>query len=75
VFGGPLRDKSEKYGLVVLLCGNRCHRCGEVAAHQDPFTQLYLKQWAQRKAMKENGWTMDDWHREFGKSYIGEEEL
>lgn len=74
VFPGPLREKSEKYGLVVYLCGERCHRDGRKSAHRCRDTQLTLKQWAQRKAMEENGWTMADWHREFGKSYIGEEE-
>ena len=73
VFSGPLRGKSEKYGLVVPLCGNRCHRNGKESAHKSRETQLLLKQWAQRKAMEENGWTMEDWHREFGKSYIDEE--
>ena len=28
IFGGPNRGKSEKYGLVVLLCGEECHRNG-----------------------------------------------
>ena len=31
-----------------------------------------LKQWAQRKAMEENGWTLEDWRREFGKNYLEE---
>ena len=74
IFPGSLREKSEKYGLVVLLCGDRCHRNGKKAAHKSRDTQLQLKRWAQRKAMAENGWSMEDWHREFGKSYIDEEE-
>lgn len=73
VFPGSLRDKSEKYGLVVLLCGSRCHRNGKKSAHKSKATQLLLKQWAQRKAMEENGWSMEDWHREFGKNYLDEE--
>ena len=32
-----------------------------------------LKQWAQRKAMQENGWSMEDWHREFGKNWLEED--
>lgn len=75
VFPGSLRDKSERYGLVVPLCGRRCHRVGPKSAHKCRETALMLKQWAQRKAMEENGWSMEDWHREFGKSYIDEEEL
>ena len=26
ILGGANRKKSEKYGLVVYLCGNRCHQ-------------------------------------------------
>jgi len=73
VFPGSLRKKSEKYGLVVLLCGKRCHRLGKKSAHKCEETALMLKRWAQRKAMEENGWTMADWHREFGKNYLEEE--
>ena len=72
VFPGPLRKKAEKYGLVVLLCGKRCHRDGKNSAHRSKETQLMLKQWAQRKAMEENGWTLEDWRREFGKNYLEE---
>lgn len=70
IFPGSLRDKSEQYGLTVYLCGNRCHRLGPQSAHRCRDTQLYLKQIAQAKAMRENGWTLEDWHREFGKSYV-----
>ena len=73
IFPGSLRDKSEQYGLTVYLCGNRCHRLGKKSAHKCRETQLLLKQYGQRKAMKENGWTMADWHREFGKNYIEED--
>lgn len=73
IFPGPLRDKSERYGLTVLLCGNRCHRLGKRSAHQCRETALMLKQYAQKKAMEENNWSLADWHREFGKSYLEEE--
>lgn len=73
VFGGPLRAKSERYGLVVPLCGNRCHRLGKYAVHQNRETARALKAWAQKKCMAEQGWSIEDWHREFGKSYIEEE--
>lgn len=70
VFPSALRAKSERYGLVVPLCGNRCHRNGKKSAHRCKETQLMLKQWAQKKAMDENGWTIEDWRREFGKNYL-----
>lgn len=72
--GTALRKKSEKYGLVVYLCGKRCHRDGKKSAHRCRETQLRLKQWAQRKAMEEQGWSTEDWCREFGKNYLEEGE-
>ena len=74
VFPSSLRKKSEKYGLVVPLCGDRCHRNGKKSAHKCKETQLKLKQWAQEKAMEENGWSVEDWRREFGKNYLGGED-
>ena len=34
------RKKSEEYGLVVLLCGEECHRNGREAAHRCGETAL-----------------------------------
>lgn len=70
IFGGPNRDKSEKYGLVVDLCHNRCHIFGPEAAHRSQETRLLLRQYGQRKAMEEQGWTTEDFIREFGKNYL-----
>ena len=33
-----------------------------------------LKQWAQRKAMEENDWSIEDWRKEFGKNYLDGED-
>ena len=73
IFGGSRRKKSERYGLVVDLCHNRCHIFGEYAAHKNADTMLELHQYGQRKAMEENNWTTEDFIREFGKNYIEEE--
>lgn len=70
IFGGPNRKKSERYGLYVHLCHNRCHIFGEQSAHQNKNTMLLLHQYGQRKAMDENGWDTEDFIREFGKNYI-----
>lgn len=70
IFGGPYRKKSERYGLYVHLCHNRCHIFGEQSAHQNKNTMLLLHQYGQRKAMDENGWDTEDFIREFGKNYI-----
>ena len=40
IFGGSNRDKSERDGLVVLLCGESCHRNGPRAAHRSAETAL-----------------------------------
>ena len=74
IFGGrAYRSKSERYGLYVWLCGDRCHRLGEKAAHNCRETDLTLKRWGQRKAMKEQGWDIPRFIREFGKNYLDED--
>ena len=75
VFGGGLRKKSERYGLVVDLCHHRCHEYGEAAAHQNEQTMDKLHRWGQRKAMIEQGWSVDEFVRQFGKNYLSEDEL
>lgn len=69
VFGGARRKKSEKYGLVVDLC-HACHNEPPRGAHYNKDTALYLHQWGQRKAMQEQGWSTNDFIREFGKNYL-----
>lgn len=70
IFGGPYRQKSEKYGLVVDLCHFSCHIFGPHAAHRDKETMEYIKRYGQKKAMEENGWTTEDFIREFGRNYL-----
>lgn len=72
IFNGPNRKKAEKYGLVVYLCHSDCHIFGPMAAHRNPNTMRKIKQYGQRKAMEENGWTVKDFIREFGKNYLDE---
>lgn len=70
IFGGPYRKKSEKYGLTVYLCHHDCHIFGREAVHNNAANMLYVKQYGQRKAMKEQGWTVDEFRKEFGKNYL-----
>ena len=70
LFGGARRQKSEKYGLLVDLCGNRCHRLGEFAAHNNAQTMQQLHEYGQKKAMEEQGWTIEEFRKEFGKNYL-----
>lgn len=73
IFGAANRQNSEKYGLVVYLCGNRCHRLGEYAVHQNAEVMRYLHQYGQRKAMTEQIWTTEQFVTVFGKNYLEEE--
>lgn len=70
IFGGANRKKSEKYGFVVYLCGNRCHRNGRGAVHKNGDQMRRLRRYGQLKAMEEQRWTEADFRREFGKSYL-----
>lgn len=70
IFGGAFRKKSERYGLVVYLCHNRCHIFGEHAVHRDAQTMREVKEYGQRRAMSENDWSTGDFIREFGKNYL-----
>lgn len=70
VFGGANRKKSERYGLKVYLCHDRCHIFGRGAVHQNAEVDRRLKQEVQRTAMKRYDWSFEDWRREFGKNYI-----
>lgn len=69
IFGGGLRKKSEKYGLVVDLC-HACHNEPPNGAHQNRETAEQMHKHGQLKAMKENGWSIEDFIREFGKNYL-----
>lgn len=70
IFGGANRPLSEKYGLTVYLCGNRCHRTGKLSVHKNPEVADYLHRYGQRKAMQENNWSEDDFREIFGKNYL-----
>lgn len=70
IFGGAYRKKSEKYGLVVQLCHSRCHIFGPEAAHQNAATMRRLRVYGQKKVMREQKWTIDDFRREFGRNYL-----
>lgn len=70
IFGGSRRKLSEKYGLTVDLCGDRCHRNGEYAVHRNKNTAAYLHRYGQEKAMREQNWTVEQFREMFGKSYL-----
>lgn len=70
IFGGPYRKKSEQYGLVVYLCHRDCHIFGKEAVHNNAKNMLFVKQYGQKKAMQEQGWSDADFIKQFGKNYL-----
>lgn len=52
------------------MCHDKCHIFGEKAVHNNAETMLKLHRFGQVKAMQEQGWTEEDFRREFGKSYL-----
>ena len=65
--GQGLRRQSEKYGCVIRVC-RACHN----KIHHHPLDYIWLKRESQLEAMQRLNWTIDDWHRYFGKSYLEE---
>ena len=72
-FNGPLREKSKRLGMWVLIC-HECHQ-GTDGAHSSGSKARKLKAITQYSAMKHYGWSMQDWHRMFGKSFLDEIDL
>lgn len=71
IYQNANRNKSEQYGLTVLLCAN-CHRLKPWAAHKSGKTMKYLHQYGQQKAMQQFGWSVDEFREIFGANYLDE---
>lgn len=69
IFGGANRKLSEKYGLTVLLCHN-CHNEPPDGVHFNPEIMQNLHEVGQRAAMLLYDWSVEDFRKIFGKSYI-----
>lgn len=65
IFEGSLRRKSTKYGLVIRIC-RKCHD----DIHNHPLDHLDLKRESQKECMERMHWTIEDWHKQMGKSYL-----
>lgn len=74
IFGGAFRPKADKLGLTVRLCRG-CHQDDPDSAHRSYETREFLRRYGQRRAMKEQGWDVDTFRREFGRNYLDPEEL
>lgn len=75
IFGEANRKKSEKLGLYVYLCHDRCHIFGKYAVHNNPDTMEQLHKYGQEKAMKEQSWSVEEFIMEIGKNYLDGDEL
>lgn len=71
IYGGANRPLSEKYGLVVVLC-HQCHNEPPYGVHHNKESMQFLHEYGQRKAMQEQGWTVDEFRQVFGRSYIND---
>ena len=69
IFGAANRPLSEKYGLTVMLCHN-CHNEPPRGVHFNKETADYLHRYGQEKAMREQGWTIEEFRAVFGKNYL-----
>ena len=65
-----IEKSPKKYGLVVELCGDECHRNGREAVHNNADIMQYLHEYGQLKAMQENHWTTEEFIKEFGVNYL-----
>ena len=70
IFGGANRKLSERFGLVVHLCHDRCHENGKDAAHRNAATAQALHEYGQRLAMERNGWSIEEFRAVFGRNYL-----
>ena len=70
VYGGANRTISERYGLKVYLHHNKCHIFGKQSVHQNAEVGKMVKQVVQERAMQYYNWTVDDFMRLIGKSYL-----
>lgn len=64
--GVAYRTKSQNLGIWVNLCKS----CHDRLHHKDASLDLRLKTEIQEVVMREFGWSVEDFRREFGKSYL-----
>ena len=74
IFQGALRKKADRLKLTVYLCP-WCHQYDADSVHRSGETRLILHKYGQRKAMIEQGWSKEDFIREFGKNYLSDQEI
>ena len=66
--GNPGRKLSEKYGLKIHICGERCHRNGAESVHKNKLVRRTVQAAGQKAFEKVHG-TREDFYRLFGRYY------
>ena len=69
IFGGANRSKSEKDGCWCYLCASH-HNMSNKGVHFDRNKDLELKKICQVAWMTENKKTVEDFIKEYGRSYL-----
>lgn len=69
IFGAAYRKKSTKYKLVVPLC-HCCHNEPPEGVHHNIKNMRKLQRYGQRKIMREQGWSIEEFIHQFGRNYI-----
>jgi len=65
VFHGSNRQRSKALGCWVTIC-DECH----ALLHAQPNIERQLKETMQKTCMEAYGWSVDDFRKAFGKSWI-----
>lgn len=74
IFGGGMRDLSEKYGLTMHLC-HSCHNESPNGLHYNANFANATKEYAQYVAMRHYKWSVEDFRKLFRKNYLEDEEI
>ena len=68
-FFGPYRQKCKEDGLWIMLCHYPCHQ-GPDGAQYNRQLREEIADIAQRRAMNEYGWSMEEWIERYGKNWL-----
>lgn len=68
-YGLANRKQSEKYGCTVYLCGIH-HNLSNAGVHFNKALDNELKQKCEQWCLKEYGWTIEDFIKQFGRNYL-----
>ena len=73
IYEGAFRQRSELYGMTVLLCPD-CHT-GDNGVHLHEALNKALKAHGQKKAMAFYKWSEEEFISHFGQNYLRKEEI